>query len=60
MFFHFQFLISSVEQEVAERAEPSDGLGIALRGPHKRSLGGECDESVSIIEPLKPDLCFLC
>ena len=52
--------IHAVEQEAAERGEPSDGLRIALRSPPKRSLDGERMKSVPILGKLKPRLRFLC
>ena len=52
--------IHAVEQEAAERAEPADGLRIALRGPPERSLNGEHKTPVPILGKLKPSLRFLC
>jgi hypothetical protein len=52
--------IHAVAQEAAERAEPSDGLRIALRDQPKGSLNGERMKSVPILGKLTPRLCLLC
>ena len=52
--------IHAVQQEAAERTEPSDGLRLDRRGPPRRLLDGERMGFVPILEKLTPSLCFLC
>ena len=52
--------LQAVEHEAAERAEPSDGLRIALRGQSKRALDGERMKFVLILGNLKSSLRSLC